>query len=192
MEAGRDDAATDGQKQPEQGPERLEQGQPAAPGAPQRAGHQGAQVAGVEPHTRLHRLLRAPLESVQDLIVLGLCAVLFLIMVRALWDLGRGALATHVDVRSLLSQVLFVTLLVELYRLLVVYLREHRVAVDFVVEITMVSALREVVLRGVTQLAWQQLLAITAFILGLGALLRLAAIRIPERKHGGQPLTWRL
>jgi|SRR5579875_501636 len=141
---------------------------------------------GVEPHTALHALLRGLLESVQDVIVLGLCVVLFLIMVRALWDLGQGALSSHVDVRGLLSQVLFVTLLVELYRLLVVYLREHRVAVDFVVEIALVSALREVVLRGVTELTWEQLLAITAFVLALGALLRFAALRMPARTQAGQ------
>lgn len=114
----------------------------AAPRRPRRAVHQ------------VHNLLRGLLEHILDVIVLSLCAVLFLIMVRALWDLGRGALSSQVDVRSLLSQVLFVTLLVELYRWLAVYLHQHRVAVDFVVEIALVSALREVVLRGVTELIW--------------------------------------
>ena len=76
--------------------------------------------------------------------------------------------------------------------MLIVYLREHRVAVDFVVEIALVSALREVVLRGVTALAWERLLAITAFVLALGALLRYAALRVPERKLVGQRMgTWR-
>ncbi len=93
--------------------------------------------------------------------------------------------------RSLLSQVLFVTLLVEMYRLLVVYLRAHRVAVDVVVEIALVSALREVVLRGITDLAWEQLLLITVVVLALGALLRFAALRVSERAWAGQGGPWR-
>jgi uncharacterized membrane protein (DUF373 family) len=158
----------------------------------QRPDRQQPRAEGVEPHTVVHDLLRGLLEHVQDVIVLGLCTVLVLIMVRALWDLGRSALSPQVDVRGLLSQVLFVTLLVELYRLLIVYLHEHRVAVDFVVEIALVSALREVVLRGVTDLTWERLLAITAFVLALGALLRFAALRMPERKLAGQRMvTWR-
>jgi uncharacterized membrane protein (DUF373 family) len=184
IDGGRDD--TPGEKTGRPG-----QGQPEEAGHAHRLAHQGPHVEGSEPHTVVHALLRGLLEGVQDLIVLGLCSVLFLIMARALWDLGQGALSPHVDVRNLLSQVLFVTLLVELYRLLVVYLREHRVAVDFVVEIALVSALREVVLRGVTDLAWERLLAVTAFVLALGALLRFGTVRVPERKRAGQSmLAW--
>jgi len=39
--------------------------------------------------------------------------------------------------------------------------------VDTVVEITLVSGLREVVLHGVTEIAWERLLAVSAFVLCL-------------------------
>jgi hypothetical protein len=58
-----------------------------------------------------------------------------------------------------------------------VYLREHRVAVDFMLELGIVSTLREVVLRGVVELHWLQLVAIALFLLVLGALLRFGDLR---------------
>ena len=65
-------------------------------------------------------------------------------------------------------------------------------AVDFVIEITLVSAVREVVLRGVTDLPWKRMLAVTAFVLALGALLRFAAVRVPGRNPAEQPMpSWR-
>lgn len=44
--------------------------------------------------------------------------------------------------------------MVELIHLLVVYFEEHRVAVDFMVELGIVATLREVVLRAVVELGW--------------------------------------
>jgi hypothetical protein len=70
--------------------------------------------------------------------------------------------------------------MVEVVRLLIVYLGEHRVAVDFMVELGIVATLREIVLRGVTELSWQQVVALTAFLLALGAMLRFGDLRTPE------------
>ncbi|MCX7624004.1 MAG: phosphate-starvation-inducible PsiE family protein [Thermomicrobium sp.] len=72
-------------------------------------------------------------------------------------------------------------------RLLVVYLEEHRVAVDFMVELGIVATLREVVLRGVVELGWAQVLAISGFLLTLGALLRFGTWR--AQLHARHPRT---
>ena len=56
----------------------------------------------------------------------------------------------------MVGEVLFMLVMVEVVRLLIIYLEEHRVAVDFMIELGIVSTLREVVLRGVTELAWTQ------------------------------------
>jgi uncharacterized membrane protein (DUF373 family) len=45
------------------------------------------------------------------------------------------------------------------------------------VELGIVATLREIVLRGVTELAWQQVAALTAFLLALGAMLRFGDLR---------------
>jgi phosphate starvation-inducible membrane PsiE len=82
-----------------------------------------------------------------------------------------------VDVRSLLAEILFMLVMVELVRLLVIYLQEHRVAVDFMVELGIVATLREIVLQGAVELNWEQLVAVSVFLLALGALLRFADLR---------------
>ena len=70
--------------------------------------------------------------------------------------------------------------MVEVVRLLIIYLEEHRVAVDFMIEPGIVSTLREVVLRGVTELAWTQVAVVTVFLVGLGTL-RFGDLRVFDR-----------
>jgi Phosphate-starvation-inducible E family len=59
-------------------------------------------------------------------------------------------------------------------------LQEHRVAVDFMVELGIVATLREVVLRGVIELDWGHIVALSGFLLTLGALLRFGDLRALE------------
>lgn len=50
-------------------------------------------------------------------------------------------------------------------------------AVDFMVELGIVASLREIVLRGVIELGWEQVLALSVFLLALAALLRFGDLR---------------
>jgi uncharacterized membrane protein (DUF373 family) len=131
-------------------------------------------------HTAVHRISRRFVEPTQDLLVLGLGLALFVLMARTLVTLVVETIApTPVDVRGLIAGVLFMLLMVELVRLLLIYLEEHRVAVDFMVELGIVATLREIVLRGAVELQWQELGALSLFLLALGALLRFADLRSP-------------
>ena len=47
-----------------------------------------------------------------------------------------------------LSEIMFVLILMEVYRLMIFYLREHRISVALTVEVVLVSTLREVMLKG--------------------------------------------
>lgn len=131
------------------------------------------------PHTSVHRLSRQLLESIQDVIVIGLLLVLFALMIRTLWHLLLDVMAPDLDFRIVISEVLFILVMVEIVRLLVVYLRDHHVAVDFMVELGIVSTLREVILHGVVELEWQTIAALSVFLLALGLLLRFGDLRIP-------------
>ena len=139
-------------------------------------------------HTIVHRLARRFLEPTQDVLVLGIGVALFGLMVRTLGRLFAELVAPALDFRVVIGEVLFMLVMVEVVRLLIIYLEEHRVAVDFMVELGIVATLREVVLRGVTELEWTQVAVLTAFLLGLGALLRfgdLRAFEVPARVvHG--------
>jgi uncharacterized membrane protein (DUF373 family) len=128
-------------------------------------------------HTDVHRLSQRFLEPAQDILVLCLGLALFGLMMRTLVGLVRAILAPTVDVRAVIAEVLFILVMVELVRLLLIYLQEHRVAVDFMVEIGIVATLREIVLRGMVELRWKQIAAISIFLLALGVLLRFGDLR---------------
>ena len=109
--------------------------------------------------------------------MLGLGLVLFALMARILAGLIRQLMAPAIDFRTVIAEVLFVLVMVELVRLLMIYLQEHRVAVDFMVELGIVATLREIVLRGVVELRWEQIAALSVFLLALGVLLRFGDLR---------------
>jgi uncharacterized membrane protein (DUF373 family) len=138
------------------------------------------------PYTGVNRLSRRALEIIQDVIVVALILVLFVVMGRTLVQLTRDTLGEHLDFRTVIAEVLFMLVMVELVRLLLVYLREHHVAVDFMVELGIVSTLREVVLNGVVELHWEQIVAIASFLLALGLLLRFGDLRLEVPRASGQ------
>ena len=121
--------------------------------------------------------LRKYLELFQDIIVLGLCAALFIAMLIKLFHLGNSLLV-GTDFSAVVADILFILVLIELFRLLVIYLEEHRISVATMVEVGIVATLREVILKGAMQVEWRQMLVLCAFILTLGVLLRYAGIRL--------------
>jgi uncharacterized membrane protein (DUF373 family) len=132
--------------------------------------------AGVS-HTGVHRLARRFLEPAQDLLVLAIGLALFALMARTIVGLFREVLSRALDFRVVIAEVLFVLVMVEVVRLLIIYLQEHRIAVDFMVELGIVATLREIVLRGVVELDWKQVVALSILLLALGALLRFGDLR---------------
>jgi uncharacterized membrane protein (DUF373 family) len=127
--------------------------------------------------------LRKYLEFVQDLIVLGLCAALFVAMLIKLFHLGRSLLG-GTDFSGVVADILFILVLIELFRLLIIYLEEHRISVATMVEVGIVATLREVILTGVMQVDWRQMLVLCAFILTLALVLRYSGVR-SDQDFGG-------
>ena len=119
---------------------------------------------------------RKYLELIQDVVVIGLCVMLFVAMGIKLFHLGQ-LLLRGTDFALVVGDILFILVLLELFRLLLIYLEEHRVAVATMVEVGIVSTLREVIVRGALHIEWQQLLVVCAFILALGIVLRYTGIR---------------
>jgi uncharacterized membrane protein (DUF373 family) len=132
----------------------------------------------VEPGTRHSRnpTLRRYLELVQDVIVLGLCAALFIAMAVKLFHLGKSLLSGS-DFSAVIADILFILVLIELFRLLVIYLEKHRISVATMVEVGIVATLREVILTGAMQVDWRQMLVLCAFLLTLAVVLRYSGVR---------------
>lgn len=110
------------------------------------------------------------LETVQDFIVICLCIGLFSFMVLQLREMVLSLLPP-LEFQPVTSDILFLLILVELFRLLIIYLQEHRVSIGVAVEVSIVSVLREIIVRGVLETPWLQVLVACAFLLVLGTLL---------------------
>jgi uncharacterized membrane protein (DUF373 family) len=81
--------------------------------------------------------------------------------------------------------------LVELFRLLIDYLQAQHISVGAAVEITIVSALREVILRGVLEIPRDQILGISVFLIVLAGILVCLPLmsRVFEQSANTQPET---
>jgi uncharacterized membrane protein (DUF373 family) len=125
------------------------------------------------------------LETVQDLIVISLCIGLFSFMVMQLREMFLSLLPP-LNYPEVTADILFLLILVELFRLLIIYLKEHRVSIGVAVEVSIVSVLREIIVRGVLETPWVQVVATCLFLVVLGGLLVVRAW-IPPTFDGIDP-----
>lgn len=125
------------------------------------------------------------LETVQDLIIISLCIGLFSVMVIQLRAMFISLLPP-LDFRAVTSDILFLLILVELFRLLIIYLQEQRVSIGVAVEVSIVSVLREVIVRGVLEAHWSQILSACAFLIVM-ALLLVVRFWLPPTFEGIDP-----
>jgi uncharacterized membrane protein (DUF373 family) len=134
-------------------------------------------------HTHVHRGIAQYLEWAQDAIVASLAIVLLVVMLRALWTLALVALAEGREPRVVLPQVLLLLILVELFRTLLFYLREHRVSVGLMIEVAIVSVLRELLINppGTTEFNAVGIALVLAVLTALMLADRLTAIDSSSR-----------
>ena len=122
------------------------------------------------------------LETVQDLFVISLCIALFALMAIQLREMFFELLPP-LDFPGVTSDILFLLILVELFRLLIIYLQEQRVSIGVAVEVE-VSIVS--VLRGVLETSWIQILAACAFLIVMAALL-VVRVWLPPTFDGVDP-----
>lgn len=125
------------------------------------------------------------LEAVQDLIVISLCIGLFCFMLMQLREMFL-ALLPPLDFSAVTADILSLLILVELFRLLIIYLQEQRVSIGVAVEVSIVSILREIIVRGVLETPWTQVLSACAFLFILSVLL-VVRVWIPPTFEGIDP-----
>ncbi|HEY9651351.1 MAG TPA: phosphate-starvation-inducible PsiE family protein [Coleofasciculaceae cyanobacterium] len=131
-----------------------------------------------------NRVVRV-LETVQDLFVISLCIALFALMAIQLREMFFEMLPP-LNFPGVTSDILFLLILVELFRLLIIYLQEQRVSIGVAVEVAIVSVLREVIVRGVLETSWVQILATCAFLLVMATLL-VVRVWLPPTFSGIDP-----
>jgi len=125
------------------------------------------------------------LEAIQDLIAVSLCVGLFCVMVLQMRILFSTLLMAP-QFHAITADILFILILVELFRLLIIYLQEQRMSIGVSVEIAIVSVLREVIVNGVLQTDWHQILAVCMFLITM-ALLLVVRVWLPPTFAGVDP-----
>ncbi|MDJ0650758.1 MAG: phosphate-starvation-inducible PsiE family protein [Xenococcaceae cyanobacterium MO_188.B19] len=117
----------------------------------------------------LNRLFQN-LDNLQDIVVFVCAALLVFKMMLILGDVFLDIRA-GVDFKTIAADSLFLLILVELFRLLAVYLKYHRIYVGIAVEVTIVSILREVILIGLVHMDYQLVWAMCGFLFALSLLM---------------------
>jgi len=125
------------------------------------------------------------LEAIQDLIAVSLCLGLFCVMVLQLRSIFQTLFTTPLF-HEVTADILFILILVELFRLLIIYLQEQRVSIGVSVEIAIVSVLREVIVKGVLETDWRQILAVCLFLITM-AVLMVVRVWLPPTFAGVDP-----
>ena len=125
------------------------------------------------------------LELVQDAIAICLCLALFCVMALKMKEIF-SSLMSDLRFHEITADMLFILILVELFRLLIIYLQEQRVSIGVSVEITIVSVLREVIVKGILEIEWKQVIVTCAFLLVMAVLL-LVRVWLPVTFEGVDP-----
>ena len=125
------------------------------------------------------------LEFIQDFIIISLCIGLFSFMAIQLREMFVSLLPP-LNFTRVTADILFLLILVELFRLLIIYLQEHRVSIGVAVEVALVSVLREIIVKGVLEIPWTQVLATCSFLLSLAVLL-VVRVWLPPTFEGVDP-----
>ena len=125
------------------------------------------------------------LEFVQDSIIISLCIGLFGFMTLQLREMFVSLLPP-LNFTQVTADILFVLILVELFRLLIIYLQERRVSIGVAVEVSIVSVLREIIVKGILDIPWSQVLATCSFLLVLAVLL-IVRVWLPPTFEGVDP-----
>ena len=125
------------------------------------------------------------LEFIQDSIIISLCIGLFGFMTLQLREMFVSLLPP-LNFTRVTADMLFILILVELFRLLIIYLQERRVSIGVAVEISIVSVLREIIVKGILEIPWTQVLATCSFLLVLAVLL-VVRVWLPPTFEGVDP-----
>ncbi len=125
------------------------------------------------------------LEFIQDLIIISLCIGLFSFMAIQLREMFVSLLPP-LNFTRVTADILFLLILVELFRLLIIYLQERRVSIGVAVEVSIVSVLREIIVKGILETPWSQVLATCSFLLVLAVLL-VVRVWLPPTFEGVDP-----
>lgn len=130
----------------------------------------------------IHSAFRRYVEVIMDLILTGLVLVAFILIIKTIYFMGMS-LYSETNIAHIISEIMFIFILAETVRLLIIYLESHRVALDAMVEIAIVSVIREIILHGFLYVEPIMIAVASLFIIVLGLLLRFGGIKVEHETY---------
>jgi uncharacterized membrane protein (DUF373 family) len=134
----------------------------------------------VEFYFWIHSAFRRYIEVAMDLILIGLVLVILVFTIKTIYFLGT-VIYRETDIPHVISEFLFVFILVEVLRILIIYIEFHHISVDIMVELAIVAILRELMLHGVVEMDTIKIAGVSLLIAVLGLLLKFGGIRTVEK-----------
>jgi len=95
----------------------------------------------------IHEKLGDIFELFEDIIIVLLTILLFILSINALFDIGSALFSEKYSFIELIPKFLYVFILTELFRLMIVYLTERRVDTSLIVKTTLIAVLREIIIK---------------------------------------------
>ncbi|WP_457641218.1 phosphate-starvation-inducible PsiE family protein [Persephonella sp.] len=96
---------------------------------------------------KIHEKLGDALEFIEDVIVFFLIILLFVLSVYALHDIALSLMKEKVKVYDLIPKFIYIFILIELFRLTIVYLKERRIDTSLMIKTTLIAVLREIIIK---------------------------------------------
>lgn len=124
----------------------------------------------------IHSVFRKYIEIIMDMILVGLALVTFIFIMKTIYLLGL-VIYKETHIPHVISEFLFIFILIEVMRILIIYIEFHHVSVDIMVELGIVAILREIMLKGAIELETIKVAGISLLIAVLGLLLKYGGIR---------------
>ncbi len=100
----------------------------------------------LEPH-KIHTKLGSSLEFLEDIVIFILTILLFILSIFALYDIALALFREKIKFYDLIPKFLYIFILTELFRLMIVYLKERRIDTSLIVKTTLIAILREVIIK---------------------------------------------
>ncbi|MEJ5173255.1 MAG: phosphate-starvation-inducible PsiE family protein [Hydrogenothermaceae bacterium] len=108
-------------------------------------------------------------ELFEDFVIVILSILLFYLSLVALYDIGYAIYDSKATFIELIPKFLYIFILVELFRLMIVYLTERRIDTSMVVKTTLIAILREVIIKA-PHLKFEDYLGVSVLIAVLGSM----------------------
>ena len=109
-----------------------------------------------------------PFSSIFNILIYFLILALLIAIVRELWFLFSGYIWFG-EVREIINKILFIFILIEIFTILLAYLKTEHVKVERIVEVGIISFVRELIFYG-TEIEPVRAYALSAILLVFGIL----------------------